>query len=1667
MTYAGSGRRWLLGCGIALLVLLIAGGAIWLYASRHLGDLVAGIVKQRAAESLNGRLEFRKLEVDLIGRAVFTDAAVYDTQGQEPVLTCPRAVVTMDFLNFIGPNRGRRAVVVHLYEPQAQVTRLADGKFDLAELVKAPDKPREPVGVSVILHDAQVEFTDACLLAQSYPRFKPPAGLAGQLLSDLGYSAEAPAPRPAFTDTLTVNGDVVVNPERAELALDLQLVRSSGERFSAQGKASTDGAAFDVTLGLEKLELASLASYAGALFPGLSLSAAAPALPEEVAVPLMAGRIERGSLRITKGAAQGLLGRAGAQAKDSSAPVISGELKLAELHYVSGRLPDLYFPTLTLALDNAPQRLAAELDLEALGLHISGRPAVDLGSHAISGNLALAESDLQALAQQLKYGELPLTGALSARAELGGTYDAPQVSFTADSTLLRYGKLELGKLAAEAELHWPRLSVKQARFSGGKLPLSAEGNYDAEAGNGKFVVKAGPLSAKSLPQLLASAQPDARPAKIDAEGELTASAVATFSAGKLNSTLKLQSQRLVFSGQTISNLQAEGNITPPNINLDQVTGELSTAQAVKAAGFKSDGLLKLSFRLGGSISQLPDKPAVLALTGKAATSNLAPEQANISYKIAGPASDPEIRAQLKTTHAEHPLALSATGHYRQGMAPLKASLTWYDTTVDYDGKADFAKRLLEGTLTAKEVDLARFAADPHLSGKLSAKAQLSGSFDQPTVAGKAELPRLAYDTPRRVYELTSATAGFKLAEGNTLSISDGSFNFEGNAFTASGIIGKASKQLTLSCARFNLFSVLALLPPEAKAGTKTAPSRPALDINSAGPLTVTISGDLKNPQAVISYSSAAGAVEGHSFDSAKLAATADLDGITLSSFEVASSTGSLRAKGRASFSGLRPATTQKTEAGKPAKGGLLGMFKPKQAAAQANPKPGAAAKAGFSVSSFSGDATVENFDVAVLTPLTGVQWLADMTGKLQGTLELSGSPQKYSAAGSLRLSGGSLHGLKLSEASAKLSTAGKGIALQEVRISAEGTEVTGSGVLGPGPDDTQISANAATLDLRLLKQFLPADTPELTGIASAELELKPGRGKYPDLQLHAHDTGGGISVGKAHFDAAVVEATLQADVLSIKQAELTAGSSTLNLGGKFGIEALSSAEKGKLPLDLTIKAQAFQLADIAPLLPADQRGLLPGGVLNCNLVLTGNTAAPLMSGTAGFDLKLPAADELPEGTPAWAGMLRGAKGEVNLAKNDLDIKQLELTTSQSGALSTVQVEGGGKLSLKPLGLLSGSIDVVLAPAGQFAALSFPPDTAAGDGELFSGTLGGRLSFTGSRDALPSISGQLVITEQGKTTLLRIKPQAQGEGGPASGYRFNQLKVMIQPRTVIRYAPVDLEAELIGELTLNGRPGVKEGPDRFTVTGQLSVPDGSMYVYKHEIRLGDPDNKLEFAGDMLPYFTGRGVLVLPDALKAGEVLNAGGAPVGGVAQTGEAQDLKVFFNFRRMKLVGDELAFDNPQYFSLSSEPPLPPDKIREKLLGAVTEMAGQVTDVLSGRTELGDFAEQELFSFGSSFISRAIEREFNLKQFNLGGTGSEDNPYYVDVEKQVAPDLSLTYFRNFYSETRQQEEFGVNYKLFERRFGDRYQNLELRVNFQQSGFSGNESEFMFLWTTSF
>jgi hypothetical protein len=128
---------------------------------------------------------------------------------------------------------------------------------------------------------------------------------------------------------------------------------------------------------------------------------------------------------------------------------------------------------------------------------------------------------------------------------------------------------------------------------------------------------------------------------------------------------------------------------------------------------------------------------------------------------------------------------------------------------------------------------------------------------------------------------------------------------------------------------------------------------------------------------------------------------------------------------------------------------------------------------------------------------------------------------------------------------------------------------------------------------------------------------------------------------------------------------------------------------------------------------------------------------------------------------------------------------------------------------------------------------------------------------------------------------------------------------------------------------------------------------------------------------------------------------------------------------------------------ITSEPPLPEDQLRSYLYG-------DFYDVLAGRSELGDFAQRELLAYSTSFISRQIERGLGLEAFSFGGSGADDNPFYISAEKELSPDVYLSYFRTFYSQTQQKEDISLRYRFFHTRFAGTSQNASVAVSFVRS-----------------
>jgi hypothetical protein len=490
-----------------------------------------------------------------------------------------------------------------------------------------------------------------------------------------------------------------------------------------------------------------------------------------------------------------------------------------------------------------------------------------------------------------------------------------------------------------------------------------------------------------------------------------------------------------------------------------------------------------------------------------------------------------------------------------------------------------------------------------------------------------------------------------------------------------------------------------------------------------------------------------------------------------------------------------------------------------------------------------------------------------------------------------------------------------------------------------------------------------------------------------------------------------------------------------------------------------------------PLLKKEQLALVPSGSISTNLTLKGTAKQPQLDGLASFALtRLPG--ELPLKVSGVSGTIKFLPG------GGFDLNNVRLSTGSDATLAAALLSGSGEYSFKAPFLKSGSLTANLSP---------PPDNKFVPfeyGDMFSGSLGGLLTVTGrpvsgaaGQFELVVSQGVTVTGEGDKSTFTYNPPPRDAAREVNRNLRLNNFKVLLARGTSFRYTPPagagklalsDMELGLVGELTVNGVPGLldKNDPQAFRVAGNVSIPSGSLLVYKYKLKLDGLRNTLAFSGapgDIYPEFTGRGKLTLPRVLKGydagiqlpgSDVVPVGG---GGGGSSGRAEDLEIFFNFDKVKLDPANPGFGK---FTLTSNPPMAAEKIQGFLLGGVQ-------DVLTGDTGLADFAEGELVGYGSSFISRQIERGLGLESFYLGGAGSAENPYYVDVEKAVTPELSLTYYKNFFTQTNQEEEFGVRYKLFEQQFGDKYSGLQLKVDFENSGLAGTGSTVQFEYTVRF
>ncbi|MEZ5339648.1 MAG: hypothetical protein R3F46_15470 [bacterium] len=1418
--------------------------------------------------------------------------------------------------------------------------------------------------------------------------------LAGSLELDLrpGGTLEVPEISAGFSGgSLTYAGHVLGRPggrlELRDRLLSMDSLRLSGGELplSLSGELDLDKLSGELSYELDKAEIAALLDLAKLAGNETQLSASGrlsaqgtASLAESKLTALQASL--NGSRLVVEGVklgnARGGLGMEGERLSFSELQLSGGDLAL----------------TLDGSLD--PQKGDAELRFR-------------LGRTGLADLLALAGDELPADVKELKpAGTVSADGSLSMKAR-----QLSSASGTLNGTALELAGVKLGTVSAKLATSEGKLKVESASFSGGEIPLKLSGSTDMAFQNGSFSIEAGPLGVDKA-AVLAGRFMDEPPDTQGLSGSLKASGRLGFEKGKPSSSLTLTSELLEKDGNRLEQFSLKGSLKGSSFELDSATGTFVTAEAVDLGGFSSTEPLRIPLRVGGSVSST-GKDGAVSLIGSAQTENLRPSQAEISFKLVGPSSGPQLRLQIKSEQENEPLLVNAEAYVSGGLQPATAKLTWFDSQIFFEGKADLSQQAFDGRLTASQINLDRFVDDEHISGEFSLDGQLSGTAGTPTLSGRLASPRISYVNGRNRHDLTELAIGFKLRDGNAISVSNGSFKLDRQPFSVDGVLGTGGADLTIACQDFNLLSALATVPTGGNGSSPNRSASQAVQVEAHGPLELRLSGTLEKPSGTLSYASGPGQVEGTRFDSARLQATLSKEQAVIDSFEIVSASGRASAEGGVNFEPLH----------------------------------------------FSMDADITNFDVRILTALADDGPLRGLTGRLNGALRFSGGTENYSADGDLTLSQGRFGDVDISELKASLRSHPDGVEITGARLVASGTELTASGVFSKQLNRSRITAHADEVELSLFNPLLPDNLPPLDGGVSLDARLSPSNGNYPDVELTIADRGRGLSVDGRRIDKVNARLTLKGDQANLNPLRIEQGGSSLQLQGSLDLRELKPGSR-RIPLDLSISADSFQIDDIAGFLPDETASQLPGGNLTCSLDVRGNSLSPVLNGELAVNLL-----RMPPSLPLELSELRA---QFSLKNNEFSIRSMDLVPGDASYYAT-RVTGSARLAFNPPRIADASVSVVFSEGANHSRISLRTPNAKGEQvRAFEGTLGGSIQIRTSHDLVHPddagtqifvVSGTPVINGGSGGSTFRYQPGPRREPSAEKvPLRFDNLTLLVLPGSQFTTgsALLEMDSTIHTEapgLVINGIPNALLASDQLSIRGNVIIDSGSLRAFTNTLRLDESrQNRLHFTGmttntGLFPYLTARASTVLKGALR-NEQQNTLGPT---------SNDLKVFFDFDNVQLDPES---DIMSRVRLTSDPPRSPNDIKVYLLGGVGTL-------LAGDGELGDVAREEILGLGGNFLSGQLEKGLGLDSVTIAGSGDLNNPFHVGLEKDVDDRLRIGYFRDFYDSLGTSEEVSFRYRLFEEQLGSRYKGINLQLNVKDDALQGSGSEIMLQYTFSF
>jgi hypothetical protein len=642
-----------------------------------------------------------------------------------------------------------------------------------------------------------------------------------------------------------------------------------------------------------------------------------------------------------------------------------------------------------------------------------------------------------------------------------------------------------------------------------------------------------------------------------------------------------------------------------------------------------------------------------------------------------------------------------------------------------------------------------------------------------------------------------------------------------------------------------------------------------------------------------------------------------------------------------------------------------------------------------------------NFPVIALGRLTPVLRRLKISGLASGQANGAGTATEPVVQGAISLREGEILGAPLDSLELSFNTRPDGVFIDNFTAYNRESIVTASGFWGRRAEDTLINLEVPNLDISLLSALMPAEFQPMSGEAGISLVVTQGDTGKPELAGSFQSSGSaGLHAGPFSAERVSGKLSIVGRTLKLQEATVQTNGSQLIVNGDIPLPGYPGS------LDLSVHAKDFALETVLPFLK--NKDLLFAGKLTTELQVKGTFSRPLVSGTVRSELN----------HLSYRGNALNAKiiAYAMLEDGDIPAVMVKLFPGAAADTSTQTnyAQLSGSASLSPDGR---KLDFIKLGA-DFNNLSYVEVKG-----LFKGGLSGYLEINKAGDPQPiSITGGITV-KPGSTIQLpameKVKPV------PFAEKTLLQVDLEVMPDAWVRYSPRMMEVALQGKLALTG------SVDEPIVDGSFVASRGSLVLLNRIVRLTEPATiVLREEYGLTPHLLGTAAVELPGVLASSSQNSAVEILPSDIPLSPSSDDLTIYFGFHDVPLdaMMDEKNLDAMDMYSV---PPLARDTLLVYLIG------GQ--GLSFSRSGLRTFLGSEALAFSGSRLSRYLEESLNFSRFEIRALpGSEGTPFYLNIEKEISPDLTISYLRTFLEPVDEREELGARYYFYKNLGGKAY-----------------------------